>query len=148
MMPPPPPRAPRGPGVPSSSGRDYAAALAGRGTGRGGDESEEDEETRRTRTRSSSSGEDLETYLKHAGPNSYNILADRRRKAPAEARGGGRVQPRAEGQGLRELADPSTSPTRTSWSSRKTPSMFFRGAGAVRPPRAPRQMGAAGCGGA
>ena len=33
IMPPPPSRATRGPGVPSSSGRDYAAAMTGRRCG-------------------------------------------------------------------------------------------------------------------
>ena len=78
IMPPPPSRATRGPGVPSSSGRDYAAAMTGRR-----DEDEEDEEDEEDDENEAlfGDGADLETYLKDAGPNSYNILADRRRKA-------------------------------------------------------------------
>ena len=147
MMPPPPPRAPRGPGVPSSSGRDYAAALAGRGTGRDEDESEEDEEDENEEL--FGDGEDLETYLKHAGPNSYNILADRRRKASGRARGGGRVQPELKVEGYessRDLIGVTHADKLELLAKNPNYAMFFQGAGARRPPRGP-EIGRGRCGG-
>ena len=105
IMPPPPSRAARGPGVPSSSGRDYAAAMTGRR-----DEEEEDEEDEEDDENEAlfGDGADLETYLKDAGPNSYNILADRRRKALKQSHAAeAAFTKELEVRGLLGLAEPT-----------------------------------------
>ena len=143
MMPPPPPRAPRGPGVPSSSGRDYAAALAGRGTGRDEDESEEDEEDEEDENEELfGDGEDLETYLKHAGPNSYNILADRRRKALRqrhEEEDAFNRELKVKGyENSQDLIDVTHADKLELLAKNPNYAMFFQGAGGSAPTAGPR----------
>ena len=143
MMPPPPPRAPRGPGVPSSSGRDYAAALAGRGTGRDEDESEEEEEDEEVENEELfGDGEDLETYLKHAGPNSYNILADRRRKALRqrhEEEDAFNRELKVKGyENSQDLIDVTHADKLELLAKNPNYAMFFQGAGGSAPTAGPR----------